>query len=131
LSIVVFYLLPIGTAHAQAVFDAEVTQETSTVNPQTGQVIITGTLTCSEPTEAEVYIKVTQPIGREGAVEGVNAALLYCDEDGEPYTFSIFGHNGRFGAGRAVVSMDVFACGLETCEHEVLQQSVRLSTSSH
>jgi hypothetical protein len=131
LSTVVFCLLPIGTAHAQAIFDAEITAETSTVNPQTGQVIITGTLTCSEPTEAEVYIMITQPIGREGAVEGVNSGLLYCDEDGEPYSFSIFGHNGRFGAGRAVVSIDVFACGLETCEHEVLQQSVRLSTSSH
>jgi predicted amidohydrolase len=120
-------LLPIGIANAQEAVTVDVTQESATVEPQTGEVTVSGIVTCSGATEAQVYANVTQPVGREGAVNGGNYALVPCDQDGEPYTISFFGYDGRFGPGRAVVTVDAFACGFEICDDARVQQSVRLT----
>jgi len=126
LSIGSFPLLPIQIAQAQEAFQLDVTQESATVDPQTGQVTISGTVTCSEPADAQVYVTVTQPIGRDKGVAGSNYALVRCDQDGEPYTVSLFAYEGRFGPGRAVVIVDSYACSYYSCDDAHLQQSVRL-----
>lgn len=122
-----FSLLPIQAAHAQEGVSVSVTQESATVDPQTGQVTVSGTVTCTGATEAQVSVNVTQPIGREGAIQGGNYASVPCNPAGEPYTISLFGYDGRFGPGRAVVSVDAFACGFELCDDARVQQSVRLT----
>ena len=119
-------LLPTRTAEAQEAFVVGVTQETATVDSQTGMVTVGGTVTCSEPTEAEVFVLVTQPVGRTSAVEGARSAYFFCDADGEPYTLQVFGYNGRFAPGRAVITVDAIACGSVACDGASVQQSVKL-----
>jgi hypothetical protein len=118
-------LLPIQTAQAQEAFQIDVTQDSATVD-QSGQVTISGTVTCSEPADAQVYVTVTQPIGRDKGIAGSNYAPVRCDQDGEPYTISLFAYEGRFGPGRAVATVDAYACGLYSCDDAHLQQSMRL-----
>jgi hypothetical protein len=135
LSAGVFSLLPIEAAHAQKGGGegegvvVNVTQESATVDSQTGEVTISGTVTCSGAAEAQVYVNVTQPIGRKDAVQGSNYALVPCDQDGEPYTISLFGYDGRFGPGRAVLTLDAWACTADysVCDDARIQQSVRLT----
>ena len=43
-----------------------------------------------------MYLFATQPIGRQSGVEGSDYVSTYCDEDGEPYTLSLFAYRGRF-----------------------------------
>ena len=126
LSIGSFPLLPIQAAQAQEAFQIDVTQESATVDPQTGQVTISGTVTCSEPADAQVYVTVMQPIGRGNGISGSSYTPVRCDQDGEPYTVSLFAYQGRFGPGRAVVTVDAYACSFYSCDDAHLQQSVRL-----
>jgi hypothetical protein len=122
-----FSLLPTQVAHAQEGIAVDVTQESATVNPQTGEVTVSGTVTCTGATEAQVSVNVTQPIGREGAVQGGGYTSVPCNQNGEPYTISLFGYDGRFGPGRAVITVDAFACGFQFCDDARLQRSVRLT----
>lgn len=129
LSAGVFSLMPIETAHAQEGIAVGVTQDSAIVDAQTGQVTVSGTVTCSGAAEAQVYVNLTQPIGREGAVQGSSYALVPCDQDGEPYSLSLFGYDGRFGPGRAVVTVEAYACTPDyySCDDARIQQSVRLT----
>jgi len=96
----------------------DLTIESATVNPRTGEVIISGTVTCSEPATAFVNISVTQPVGRLKSVQGFANTSLPCDEDGESYTTSAFASSGTFKPGNAVLqglltACDPFGCGQE------------------
>lgn len=133
LSAGVFSLLPIETAHAQKVkgeggtFD--VTLESATVDSQTGEVTISGTATCLGAGDGNISVWVRQPVGRARGVDGYGYAPIHCDEDGEPYTISLFAYEGRFGSGRAVVTLDASVCTADWwyCDYAHIEQSVRLT----
>jgi hypothetical protein len=122
-------LLPIQTAQAQAApLQLEATVQSTTVDPQTGEVIVSGTVTCSEPADASIYVSVNQPLGRGNSLEGFNyAPQVRCDQDGEPYTISLFPYEGRFAPGRARVTVDAYASGPSGYDDAHLQQAVRLT----
>ena len=122
-----FLVLPIETASAQESIDIEVTQDSATVDPRTGEVTISGTVTCSAPLEAQVYGGVNQPVGRTDSVEGFGYGAFYCDKDGQPYSFSLFPYRGRFAPGRAVITVDAYVCNEFTCDGDRLQQSTRIT----
>jgi hypothetical protein len=128
-------LLPIEAAHAQKGegegegegIAIDVTQESATVNTQTGEVTISGTVTCSGAADAYINVSLMQPIGREKGVEGFSYGLVQCGPDGEPYTLSLFAYRGRFGPGRAVLTLNASACDWYTCDSANSQQSVKLT----
>ena len=110
LMIGIFLLLPVDTAHAQESLEVEVTVE-SMVVPQTGEVIVSGTVTCSEPTTGSLVIVVSQPVGRLKSISGESSTNVACDENGEPYTLSVFASSGSFKPGTAVLEeVSFFAC---------------------
>ena len=114
LMIGIFLLLPADTAHAQESLQTDMTIESTTIIPQTGEVIVSGTLSCSEPSTVvlnHVSVEVRQPIGRlmsiQGFLEGTN---FQCDENGTPYTLSVFAFPGSFKPGTAVIDAFYQAC---------------------
>jgi hypothetical protein len=126
----VLALLPIETSHAQESFEFDMTLDSTTVDPRTGEVTISGTVTCSEAANGWGWASISQPIGREGGVQGSsNYLYFYCDQDGEPHTFSIFAYNGRFAPGRAVLTLEASACGWYSCDSVNIHQAVRLRPS--
>jgi hypothetical protein len=106
----IFLLLPMDTAHAQESFTVEMTVESTTVNSQTGQVIVIGTVTCSVPAVGFVGVDVTQPVGRQGSISGADNAPVACDQTREFYILSIFAFDGRFKPGTAVIEAFISAC---------------------
>jgi hypothetical protein len=128
-------LLPIATAHAQkpapepepTTFGIDVSIDSATVDNKTGQVIVTGTVFCSEPALIYLGVEVTQAVGRKDGVEGGNwANSVECNEDGVPFKESIFARSGRFGPGQAVIRVYADGCGATGCDVTTLQQPVRL-----
>ena len=125
-------LLPITTAHAQEpapepTFDINLSIDSATVDNKTGQVIVTGTVSCSEPALIYLGVEVTQAVGRKAGVEGSNwADSVECNQDGVPFKESVFARSGRFGPGQAVIRLSASGCGATWCDNATLQQPVRL-----
>jgi hypothetical protein len=123
----VFLLLQANTAHAQESLQVDMTIESATVNPRTGEVIFSGTVTCSEPATAFVNISVNQPVGRLTSIQGFANTSLPCDEDGETYTTSAFASSGSFKPGNAVLQGILTACDPFGCSQVITPpQAIRL-----
>lgn len=115
----IFFLLPANTAHAQVGLEVDMTIESAAVIPRTGEVIISGTVTCSEPATAFVNVSVSQPVGRLTSIQGFANTSLPCDEDGEPYTISAFASSGSFKSGNTVFQGILTACDPFGCSQVV------------
>jgi len=64
--LVMLGLLTLGVAPvvAQEELTVVVTFDQATVDPQTGEVTLSGTITCSEPAQVEVFGELRQEVGR-------------------------------------------------------------------
>lgn len=123
-----FALAPIETAHAQSSFQIDLSFESATVAPQTGEVRVEGTVTCSEPALIQVGVGVRQAVGRKDGVQGFNYSdAVECDEDGEPFNVSVFAYEGRFGPGQAVIELNASGCTANGCDFSALQVPTRLT----
>lgn len=106
-----FLVWAANTAHAQDSPSVGMTIESTTIIPQTGEVIVSGTITCSEQVVNFLNIAVRQPIGRRDSISGsVTRTDVPCDEDGEPYTLSIFAFSGSFKPRVAVIDASFTVC---------------------
>lgn len=95
---------------AQTPFTLDLTITGTTVDSQTGQVTITGTVTCTEPSSYNVSIRATQYVGRTTAISGSNYTSGTCaGPQGSTFTTVLYGTNGRFGPGQAQI--DAYASG--------------------
>lgn len=107
----IFLLWAADTAHAQEIPSIGMIIESTTIVPRTGEVIVSGTITCSEQGAEFLNISVRQPIGREDSISGsITRTDLPCDEDGEPYTVSIFAFLGSFKPRFAVIDASFTVC---------------------
>lgn len=97
---------------AQEPFTLDVTITDATVNVQTGQVTITGTVTCTQPASYSLSVGVTQYVGRTNAITGSTYYLTgTCPgPQGTTFTAVVYGSNGRFGPGQARIDASVYGC---------------------
>ncbi len=77
------------------------------VVPSKGVATIQGTVTCSRPVFVDVFSDLQQRAGRV-TIRGFGGAFVECDGV-TPWSFTVFGENGRFAGGRADASVFAFA----------------------
>ena len=87
----------------------------TTPNKATGEVVISGTVTCSEPQSVFVQGSVRQDVGRFNTVQGFGGTEVFCQGQ-TPFSFSVSPFEGRFGGGQATVSASAFACDEFGCD---------------
>jgi hypothetical protein len=132
LSIGFFFLLPVGTAYAQQSVQLDVTIESATLNSQTGEVLLYGTVTCAVPADGYIYVTLTQSAGRKTSVYGYANDTIHCDDDGDPFVLSIFPASGFFTtSGITVVEGYAYACDLYSCDDEEIREPVELKKISN
>jgi hypothetical protein len=97
-----------GTLAQIGAFTAELNVTGVTINPQTKEVTVTGTVVCSEPAQfANLFVEVSQTGGQGQGTHGT--AYGYLDECG-PFSLTLLAAEGSFHPGRAQVTASVFAC---------------------
>ena len=106
----------VSTGYAQSVVASTI--DTATLDPRTGNVTVTGTVTCSETAVLEVLVTVRQSRGSAKLTEGAGGATVTCGTSATAYTVTtapLLG-SGRFHAGE--VSINAFAqlCTASGCE---------------
>src|SRR6476659_9648391 len=80
LMIEIFLLWAADTAHAQESPSVGMTIESTIIIPQTGEIIVSGTITCSEQGEEFLNIAIRQPVGRKDSISGsVTRTDFPCD----------------------------------------------------
>jgi hypothetical protein len=84
------------------------------VNTQTGEVSVSGTVSCSQPSgltgQLSLNIQVTQPVGQLGAVQGYRFTSGTCPGVAIPFVFTVTGNNGRFVGGIAYINASANNC---------------------
>lgn len=78
-----------------------------TVAPRDGNVTITGNVTCSAPSNVELFAQMEQRSGRV-IISGFGFDFFECDGE-TPFTLTIVGENGLFTAGKAQLFAEAFA----------------------
>lgn len=97
-----------GTLAQIGAFTAELNVTGVTINPQTNEVTVTGTVVCSEPAQfVNLFVGVSQANGQAQGTHGT--AYGYLDECG-PFSLTLLAAEGSFHPGRAQVTASVFAC---------------------
>jgi hypothetical protein len=102
-----------------------------TVDKQ-GVATVSGTVACTTPDGAGqleyLYGQLRQPVGRV-TINGFGEAGRFVPCDGTPYPWSsqMFPSNGRFGGGKADVTMVAGACGTDQCNEATAQRTIQLN----
>ncbi len=88
----------------------------TTVDPHTGDVTVTGSVTCSEAATGFVTVELTQQVGRLSTVRGSGATEVNCGPTRTSFTFTVEPNEGEFRPGRATMRAyaDVYVCDLTT-----------------
>ncbi|HEX6292776.1 MAG TPA: hypothetical protein VFZ66_26565 [Herpetosiphonaceae bacterium] len=108
--LVIGMALAVAPTGAQEPFTIDVTITDATVNSQTGQVTIQGTVTCSEASSYYVSLRATQYLGRTSTINGYGSTSGTCPgPQGTTFTISLYGTNGRFAPGHVLI--EAFASG--------------------
>lgn len=96
---------------AQEPFTLDVTITDATVNNQTGQVTISGTVTCTQAASYSLSLGVTQYVGRTNAITGSTYLTGTCPgPQGSTFTAVVYGREGRFGSGQARIDLSAYGC---------------------
>lgn len=77
-----------------------------TVISKTGEVTLTGSVSCSQDVEAYVYAELTQVVGRFHTIRGWGQTPVTClaANGTAGFSFSIFPYDGKFAGGTARVT---------------------------
>jgi hypothetical protein len=103
-----------------------VTVDSGRVNTKTGEVTISGTVTCSSVADfADISVFVRQPLGRF-TIHGSGFMGADCGPTPTDWIVSLTGENGKFSAGRATVTADAFACDPSSCDDDQVSSNLRL-----
>jgi hypothetical protein len=105
---------------------------TGNVKPKTGEVTVSGTVSCSEDSDLLLFGVATQRAGRVNIQGFFGSESVSCagGQEPTPWSFTFEGRNGIFVAGRASVTVDVFGCGAITCDQDEVSRTVRLTGGS-
>jgi hypothetical protein len=96
------------------------------VNPQTGEAMITGSVTCTTATsDMFVDVELRQAVGRF-TVRGFGGSGMDCGPAPTQWALSVVADSGRFGPGKSTVNVSAFACDVFTCDDVFESISVRL-----
>lgn len=103
-----------------------ITITATTVDARSGVVTVSGVVECTADLEhVDIYAELNQPVGRLNSVQGWGSTSVGClAEDGSAaFNIAVWPHNGRFAAGRAVLSASayVFFCTEEDCFEDGVQ----------
>jgi hypothetical protein len=118
----------VPTARAQEFFTVEVSIEEATF--EQGAVLVTGTVTCSEPTAfTDVSVEVRQPIGRFRSISGSTFDSLGPCTDELPFSLLVLPDSGKFKQGTAFIRASAFACDVEFnfCDDDAAIQAFRIT----
>jgi hypothetical protein len=99
-----------------------------TFNAKTGSASIHGTLTCSGGDidgKNFLDVQVTQTVGRF-RISGEGVGGFACDGAPHPWSVETSGTTGKFGGGKASVSLYAFACGQGGCTEVQASATVNL-----
>ena len=91
---------------------------------QDGSATISGTVTCTNADFVELFVELSQQVGRR-TIAGFGFAGLECDGTEQPWSVDVFADNGLFRGGRAAAVTIAFGCGF-FCNEVVVEQTVRL-----
>jgi hypothetical protein len=92
----------------------------------TGAATISGTVQCNEATDVSVSGEVRQRLNRFTLAHGAFSIGVSCSPPHSSWVVTVVGENAPFGAGRASVSANAFACGLTNCDDASTIRVVRL-----
>jgi len=98
---------------------------TGTVSSMTGVATISGTVTCSRALGVTVSGTLSQLFANRASISGSFSTYVNCSAPSVSWTANVTGTNGRFGAGRANLSVSAFGCEL-SCHSATAASSVRL-----
>jgi hypothetical protein len=125
--LVMLGLLTLGVAPAvaQEELTVEVTFDQTTVDPRTGEVTLSGTITCSEPALVDVFGELRQQVGRIFTVRGFVGVFVECPgPEGTTFTVTVTADQGRFVPGPARLTAVVFGCVLDPVTFECTETFV-------
>jgi HYR domain len=98
---------------------------TGTVSPKTGVATISGTVSCSRAIGVDLSGTLTQLFANRAQISGSFSTHVSCSAPSVTWSTSVTGTNGRFGAGKANVSISWFGCEL-SCHSGSASLSVKL-----
>jgi hypothetical protein len=100
---------------------------TGSFDPATGLATIRGTVNCTDGEEgkAAIDLLVTQNVGRF-RLNGQGFTTFTCDGETHPWTAEAFSDDGKFGGGKASVSMFAFVCNEGGCDEVQVTATVTL-----
>jgi hypothetical protein len=91
-------------ATAQGALALNVTIESATIQPKTGEVTLVGTVTCAQPSDVEIWGELSQNIGRKTIVTGFFGFFTYCaGPDGTDFSATVTPYANRFTPGTATL----------------------------
>ena len=83
---------------------------------QDGMASISGTLTCNQPLNVNLFGSLTQTFANRITIQGFGGDSVSCTPPSVPWKLTVFSSsNGRLGPGRAQARVNAFACNSETC----------------
>jgi len=91
---------------------------------QDGSATISGTVTCTNADFVELFVELSQQVGRR-TINGFGFAGLECDGTEQSWSADVFAENGLFRGGKAAAVTIAFGCGF-FCSEVVVEQTVRL-----
>lgn len=96
------------------------------LDPKSGLITVSGTMTCSEDFDVETYAVVRQTVGRFTIHGGFWDVTGCTSGDEVPWTVTVSGENGKFSGGRATVEVSLFACGWFDCVDATATRTISL-----
>jgi hypothetical protein len=89
---------------------------TAKVDPNTGVVTVSGTVSCNRPATGFIDGSLTQVIARRASLTGYFGSHIACSGSGsDVWTVNVTASNGRFGAGQASLTSSAFVCDTFSC----------------
>jgi hypothetical protein len=134
--LVMLGLLTLGVIRAvpQEELTVDVSIDQATVNPRTGEVTLTGTVTCSERALVDIFGELCQQVGRIFTVRGFFDVFVECPgPEGTTFSVTFASDQGRFTPGQARLIAFIFGCvpdpepGCVRTSFEQLDTTIRLA----
>jgi hypothetical protein len=91
-----------------------------------GTATISGTVRCSETSGVDLSGELRQRAGRFTVIHGGFSQSMPCSPPSVPWSATVTGENGPFGAGPASANIFTFGCGTANCDSDNVVRTVKL-----
>jgi Family of unknown function (DUF6299) len=93
---------------------------------QTGVATVTGTVTCTAGASGEIFVSVSQQVGRIATISGFGFVELSCDGTEQFWSAPVEPLSGKFAGGQADVVADAFVCNPAGCAFDSVERTIVL-----